>query len=90
MIETSEVITIISEGVWTVITASAPILIVGIVVGLIVSVFQATTSINEQTLAFVPKIIAILLSLIVFGSFIINQITDYIRTLYESINVVIR
>jgi flagellar biosynthetic protein FliQ len=73
-----------------VISSAAPILIVGLVIGLIVSIFQATTSINEQTLAFVPKIVAILLSLIIFGAYIITHITEYINNLYQSINVLMR
>jgi flagellar biosynthetic protein FliQ len=89
MLETNEVVKLIGDAVWVVIVSAAPILIVGLVVGLIVSIFQATTSINEQTLAFVPKIVAILLSLIIFGSFIITHITDYITDLYNSINVLL-
>jgi flagellar biosynthetic protein FliQ len=90
MLTQSDVIQIISDGVWTVIVASAPMLIVAIVVGLIVSIFQATTSINEQTLAFVPKIVAVLASLIIFGAFIMTTIIEYIQRLYGSINTFLR
>ena len=85
----AEVLTIMQNAIYTAIVAAAPMLTVAIVVGLLVSVFQATTQINEQTLAFVPKIIAILLSLIVFGSFILTTLINYITSLYNSINLII-
>jgi len=61
-------------------------LITAMVVGLIISIFQATTQINEQTLAFVPKIVCVLLVLLVFGSFIFSTIGGFVTRLYESIN----
>ncbi|MCL1816616.1 MAG: flagellar biosynthesis protein FliQ [Clostridiales bacterium] len=85
----AEVLTIMQTAIYTVILAAAPMLVVAIIVGLLVSVFQATTQINEQTLAFVPKIIAILLSLVVFGSFILTTLMNYIIELYSSINLFI-
>ena len=60
----ADAITIIQEGIKTIIIVSAPILAVSLIVGLIISIFQATTQINEQTLSFAPKIIAIFLSII--------------------------
>ena len=85
----AQIITILQDAVYTTILAAAPMLIAGIVVGLIVSIFQATTQINEQTLAFVPKIIAILLSFLLAASFIINTISGFTYRLYESINTFI-
>ena len=85
----AQVLDIMQNAIYTTILAAAPMLIVAIVVGLLVSVFQATTQINEQTLAFVPKIIAILLSLMVFGSFILTTLMNYITGLYNSINLII-
>ena len=61
------VITIAEEGIWTVLLICGPLLLLALVVGLIVSIFQATTQIQEQTLAFVPKIVAVLLGIIFFG-----------------------
>ena len=81
----NEVISIMSDAVMTVIKASLPMLIIAIVVGLIVSIFQATTQIHEQTLAFVPKIVAILMSLLIFGGYIISTLTDFFQRHYESI-----
>ena len=57
------VITIAEEGIWTVLLICGPLLLLALVIGLIVSIFQATTQIQEQTLAFVPKIVAVLLGI---------------------------
>jgi flagellar biosynthetic protein FliQ len=73
------VLEIISRGLWTIIVVSAPPLILGLVVGLVMSIFQAVTSIQEQTLAFIPKILAVLLSLLLFGPFMINELTGYFQ-----------
>jgi flagellar biosynthetic protein FliQ len=64
---------------------SAPLFIAALVTGLIISIFQAATQINEATLSFVPKLIAIFLTLIVAGPWMITVMTDYIRRLYEAI-----
>jgi len=64
---------------------SAPMFLAALVTGLIVSIFQAATQINESTLSFVPKLVVIFLTLIVFGPWMITIMTDYIRRLYESI-----
>ena len=54
-----------------------------------ISIFQATTQINEQTLAFVPKIIGILAALLIFGGFIITSVTDFTTNLYNVINTML-
>lgn len=77
------VIAIAERAIWIVLIVSGPLLLVALIIGLIVSIFQATTSIQEQTLAFVPKIIAVLLAIIFFGPFMISQMTDYI---YDILN----
>lgn len=64
---------------------AGPLFLAALVVGLLVSVFQAATQINEATLSFVPKLIAIFLTLILAGPWMITVMTDYIRRLYESI-----
>ena len=58
------IIALAGQAVYTVLKASAPMLVLGLVVGLIVSIFQATTQIQEQTLAFVPKIVAVMLGIL--------------------------
>lgn len=60
------------------IKASAPIMIVAMVVGLVISVLQATTQVQEQTLSFVPKMVAVILSLIIFGSFMMNTMVGFL------------
>ncbi|MDP1733966.1 MAG: flagellar biosynthesis protein FliQ [Sulfuritalea sp.] len=68
---------------------SAPLFIAALVTGLIVSIFQAATQINEATLSFVPKLIAIFVTLIVAGPWMLTLMTDYMRRLYESIPAII-
>ncbi|NGZ75492.1 flagellar biosynthesis protein FliQ [Saccharibacillus alkalitolerans] len=71
------IIGLAGQAVYVVLKASAPMLILGLAVGLIVSVFQATTQIQEQTLAFVPKIVAVMLSILIFGPWILNTLVDF-------------
>lgn len=68
---------------------AAPLLISALVVGLVVSVFQAATQINEMTLSFIPKLIAILIALLVSGPWIVTMMTDYMRRLFTSIPTLI-
>ncbi len=68
---------------------SAPLFIAALVTGLIVSIFQAATQINEATLSFVPKLIAIFATLIVAGPWMLTMMTDYMRRLFESIPAII-
>jgi flagellar biosynthetic protein FliQ len=68
------------------IMVSVPILGVSIVVGLAVSIFQATTHIQEQTLTFVPKVLAILGVLILFGPWMLSVLTDFMRELFQNAN----
>ena len=76
------VINIMQMAIKVVIFASAPPLLLGLIVGIVVSILQTITSINEQTLAFIPKILAVFLSLIIFGPFIISTIKDLFLALY--------
>ncbi len=62
-----------------------PLLLVGLILGLVVSVFQAVTQIQEQTLAFIPKIIAIAAVLVILGPWMLGQVLSYTSNLYESI-----
>jgi flagellar biosynthetic protein FliQ len=68
---------------------SAPLFIAALVTGLIISIFQAATQINEATLSFVPKLIVIFLTLVLAGPWMITVMTDYIQRLYESIPTLI-
>lgn len=71
------IIGLAGQAVYVILKASAPMLVIGLVVGLIVSIFQATTQIQEQTLAFVPKIVAVFVSIILFGPWILNSLIDF-------------
>lgn len=64
---------------------SAPLFLAALATGLIISIFQAATQINEATLSFVPKLIAIFVTLILAGPWMLTMMTDYIRRLYEAI-----
>jgi len=83
------VINIGREAMELTLLVSAPLFIAALVTGLLVSVFQAATQINEATLSFVPKLLMIFITLIVAGPWMLTMITDYMRRLYESIPGVI-
>ncbi|WP_300451271.1 flagellar biosynthesis protein FliQ [Accumulibacter sp.] len=68
---------------------SAPLLLGALVIGLIVSVFQAATQINEQTLAFVPKLVGMFLILLLAGPWMLEMMVEYVRRLFESIPLLI-
>ena len=78
-------INLMRGGVLQVLMLAAPILLVGMGIGLVVSIFQATTSLQEQTLTFVPKIAAILGSLLLFGPWIFNSLVQFTLRLLERI-----
>lgn len=78
-----DVIDITSQAIWLIIKCSAPMLLASLVVGLIVSIFQTVTSIQEQTLTFVPKILTVFLVLILTGNWILNNIVAFIHEIYS-------
>lgn len=71
------------KAIQTILLAAAPMLIVALLVGLLVSIFQAATQINEQTLTFVPKIVAVFITLLIFGSWLIKILTLFTAGLFE-------
>ena len=75
-----------TKSMLTVLMVSVPMLGSGLIVGLVVSILQATTQIQEQTLTFVPKIIAVLGSIIIFGSWILSTMIQFTYNLYSNIN----
>ncbi|OXM84681.1 flagellar biosynthesis protein FliQ [Paenibacillus rigui] len=79
------VIRLAGEAVYTVLKASAPMLILALVVGLAISIFQATTQIQEQTLAFVPKIVVVLLAILIFGPWILTTLVDFTYNLLNNL-----
>ena len=78
-----QVLDITREAVFLVIKCSAPLLLISLIVGLIISIFQTVTSIQEQTLTFVPKILAIFIGIMLLGSWIANSITTYMTDLWS-------
>ena len=64
---------------------AAPLLLVALVVGLIISIFQAATQINEATLSFIPKLLAVFATMVIAGPWMLNQMLDYMRSLFMSI-----
>ncbi len=75
------------EGIATILLVAAPVLATGLAVGLMVSIFQATTQIQEPTLAFVPKIAAVLLSIYIFGSWILSMVMNFTINLWANLGV---
>ncbi|WP_102028230.1 flagellar biosynthesis protein FliQ [Salirhabdus sp. Marseille-P4669] len=83
------VIALAERGVYTLLIVTGPILLLALVVGLIVSIFQATTQIQEQTLAFIPKIIAVFLGIVFFGPWMLVQVVDFTANIFNSLHQVI-
>jgi flagellar biosynthetic protein FliQ len=79
------VVTIGQQALTVMLLLAAPLLLTSLVIGLIVSVLQAATQINEMTLSFIPKLIGTLVSLIVAGPWMVTYFVDYVRRLFESI-----
>jgi flagellar biosynthetic protein FliQ len=71
------------KAIQTILMCAAPMLIVALIVGLLVSIFQAATQINEQTLTFVPKIVAVFVTLLIFGSWVIKIVTVFTIGLFD-------
>ena len=88
--DTSMVIDIAREALWLIIKCSLPMLLVSLIIGLVVSVFQTVTSIQEQTLTFVPKIIGIFLTIMICGGWIIGQIVDFMNELFSKFGQFVR
>ena len=82
-----QVLDIARQALYTIILCSAPLLIISLVVGLVVSIFQTVTSIQEQTLTFVPKIICVFLGLMLFGSWILTNLTEFIDRLWSDFSI---
>ncbi|HOR12892.1 MAG TPA: flagellar biosynthesis protein FliQ [Clostridia bacterium] len=84
--EQTQIVKVMHEAITTIMLVSAPPLILGMIVGIIVSIFQATTQINEQTLAFVPKIIAIFIALLVFGGWMLTGLSDFTIRMFSYVS----
>lgn len=73
------------NALWIVLLVTAPMLGLGLAVGLLVSVFQATTSIQEQTLAFIPKIIAVFVAILIFGPWMLSIMVEYVMNIFVNL-----
>ncbi|MFW5435159.1 flagellar biosynthesis protein FliQ [Paenibacillus apiarius] len=83
------IIGLAGQAVFTVLKVSAPMLAIALVVGLLISVFQATTQIQEQTLAFVPKIIAVMVAILLFGPWILTTVVDFTHNILNNLHLYI-
>jgi flagellar biosynthesis protein FliQ len=79
------VMTLGRQAIEVTLLVSAPLLLVSLVIGLIISIFQAATQINETTLSFIPKLIGIFITLIIAGPWMLTELTDYLRLMLTSI-----
>jgi flagellar biosynthetic protein FliQ len=83
--DAQQVLTAGQQGLWMLLMVSAPILLVVLAVGLVVSVFQAATQINEATLSFVPKVVGAVVVLTVAGPWMLSTLVEYIRSVLMGI-----
>ncbi|GIN57816.1 flagellar biosynthetic protein FliQ [Bacillus sp. J14TS2] len=79
------VIALAKNGVYTILIVAGPLLLIALAVGLAVSIFQATTQIQEQTLAFIPKIIAVLVGVVVLGPWMISKLLSYTADIFQNL-----
>jgi len=84
-VDTQYFLTVANQALWVLALASAPILIPALLSGLILGMVQAATSINEQTLTFVPKLVVVAVSLVIFGSLILGLLSDFTISIFERI-----
>lgn len=80
------VLTLAEKGIYTILLVAGPLLILALGIGLLVSIFQATTQIQEQTLAFIPKIVAVLIGLVIFGPWMLTKMVEFTVDLYQNMN----
>ncbi|AQX54060.1 flagellar biosynthesis protein FliQ [Priestia flexa] len=80
------VISLAEKGVYTILIVCGPLLLLALVVGLLVSIFQATTQIQEQTLAFVPKIVAVLVGIVFFGPWMLSKMVSFTYNIFSNLH----
>ena len=84
MITQDAVLDIARAAIFNIIIVAAPLLLVSLIVGLIISIFQTVTSIQEQTLTFVPKILSVFLTLMLVGSWMMNTLIEFVQMLWSN------
>ncbi len=87
---TAEVVTIAKDALFTIIITSTPILLISLIIGLVISIFQTVTSIQEQTMTFVPKILGIFLGLMLLGGWMLETMVGYMEDLWSNFSLYIR
>ena len=85
-----DVTAVATTALYTIIKCAAPVLLISLSVGLLVSIFQTVTSIQEQTLTFVPKVLSIFLALMVFGHWMLNNMVNFMIDLWVNFSLYIR
>lgn len=89
MLSEGVILDVAREAFTTIIITAAPALLVSLIIGLIVSIFQTVTSIQEQTLTFVPKIVAVFLTLMILGGWMLNKMVDFMTKLWNNFSLYI-
>lgn len=84
MITQDAVLDIARDAIYTIIIVAAPLLLVSLIVGLVISIFQTVTSIQEQTLTFVPKILAMFIMIILVGGWMLTVLTEFVTDLWSN------
>ena len=87
MLTEGQVMDISREAIYTVILTAAPLLLTSLVVGLIISIFQTVTSIQEQTLTFVPKILAVFAMMLLVGAWMLNNMSEFMIRLWSDFSL---
>ena len=82
--DAGQVVTVARQTIWVIVKTSVPLLLVSMIVGLIISLIQTITSIQEQTLTFVPKLLAIMIALMIMGNWLLNEIVSFMQMLWGS------
>lgn len=84
------VVDIARTALYLIIKTAAPLLLISLVIGLIVSIFQTATSIQEQTLTFVPKIVCVFLGIMLFGNWILTEIVEFMTILWSGFSLYVK
>ncbi|MCI9377026.1 MAG: flagellar biosynthesis protein FliQ [Eubacterium sp.] len=87
MITQGDIIVIAKEAIYTIIVSAAPLLLISLVIGLVISIFQTVTSIQEQTLTFVPKILAVFIGIMLIGPWMLDILSNYMVRLWTDFSV---
>ncbi|GHU96424.1 hypothetical protein FACS1894208_10990 [Clostridia bacterium] len=88
--EQGQIIQLIHAGLTEILWLALPILGIGLVAGLIISIVQATTQINEQTIVFVVKILSVFVALMVFGAWMLQRLQEFMYMIYEQVLLILR